>query len=85
MMTFSCAAQTVEADGLTLRFEVDAEDSAICRLVVDGVVLKFQRNGALLGITYPTDSEDDDANPAEEGQDKPQDDAGGGEQKDSTG
>lgn len=63
MTTFAAAAQTVQADGLTIRLEADAEDSSICRLVIDGVVLKFQRNGGLLGVTYPISDETPDAAP----------------------
>lgn len=46
--TFSCALQTVDVDGVPVRFEADPQDYHICRMWIGDVVVSFNRNGAAI-------------------------------------
>jgi hypothetical protein len=51
MHTFSCAVQSVDVDGVILRFEADPQDYHICRLYLgDQWVVTFDRNGIVASV-----------------------------------
>jgi hypothetical protein len=61
---FAVALQSIEINGVPIRFEIDAADSAICRMTVGEHVATFQRNGPLISVEGPDTSAVTDADPA---------------------
>lgn len=51
MHTFSCAIQTVDANGVAVTFGADPGDYHICTLRIGDTLLRFHRNGELLDVS----------------------------------